>query len=413
MKFERYNLDDRINKALEDLRLIRATEIQRKAIPHIFRGEDLLGIAQTGTGKTAAFAIPLLQKMQTGKPKKGLKVLVMVPTRELAKQNAEAFKNIGKYTKFKATAIYGGVEQDPQIERLTKGTDILVATPGRMFDLKSQGYINFDDVETIVLDEADQMLDLGFVKDIEQLMRLLPRKRQTLFFSATIDKDIKKLAYSLISKGAIRIEIAPEDPISKNVEHCLAKVTMDEKRFYLEQVIKAHPESKIMVFVRTKVRAERVKAAMARVNLETDTIHGDKDQKERYTALTNFKKGINKVLISTDVAARGIDVRKVEYVVNYDIPDNPENYVHRIGRTGRGEEKGVAVSLSSPEEMEYIKQIEELIGKKIPVLEKNDVHYDNIQAEDENDWRSVMNEIEEFDQIVKKGKSRKGKGKRK
>ncbi|MEH0155518.1 DEAD/DEAH box helicase [Limibacter armeniacum] len=410
MKFDRYRLDERILKSLTEERMIRATDIQHKAIPHILGGDDLLGIAQTGTGKTAAFAIPVLHKLINGKRKKGLRVLVMVPTRELAKQNADAFRMIGKHTRVKTTAIFGGVEQESQINTLKNGTDVLVATPGRMFDLISQGYITFDAVETLVVDEADQMLAHGFLEDIKQLMRHLPKVRQTLFFSATIDKEIKKLAYKLISQNAIRIEIAPESPISKNVEHCLAEVTMDEKRFYLEQLINEHPDSKMMVFVRTKVRAERVKKAMERVGIESETIHGDKEQTERLASLKAFREGKSRVLISTDVAARGIDIKGVEIVVNYDMPDVMENYVHRVGRTGRGEARGLAVSLCSDEEKDLVKEIEEFLGHVIPKLKKEDVHYDTILEkgrEKENDWRSVIKEIELFEEEQKERKKKK------
>ena len=271
MKFSQYSCSPDIKRNLEGLGFNRPTDIQFKAIPPIVRGEDVLAIAQTGTGKTAAFAIPIVDKLHKGKKNKrseGIKCVVMVPTRELAIQITEVFQIIGKHTKVKSFCVFGGVEQAPQIASLQDGIDILVTTPGRMFDLTSQGYIQLDKVETLVLDEADHMLDLGFIKDIQDLIRYLPKNRQTLFFSATITPKIKKLAYSLV-RSAIRIQISPKDPVSKNVEHGVAFVSMDDKRFFLERMIKEHTDSKILVFVRTKVRAERVFKAMERVGIAT------------------------------------------------------------------------------------------------------------------------------------------------
>ncbi|WP_207432080.1 DEAD/DEAH box helicase [Sabulibacter ruber] len=410
MRFEDYHINPAIKKSLEKLDFKKPTDIQFKAIPPILKGEDVLAIAQTGTGKTAAFAIPVLHMLHERKQhgrRDGIKCLVMVPTRELAIQITEVFQTLGKHTRVNTFSVFGGVEQGPQIQQLEDGIDVLVATPGRMFDLVSQGYIRLERVEILILDEADHMLDLGFIKDIRDVMRHLPRKRQTLFFSATINEKIKELAYSLVTKP-IRIQVSPKDPVSKNVDHSVAYVGMDDKRFFLERVIKENEGSKILVFVRTKVRAERVHKAMERVGIKTETLHGDKEQKDRLAALNRFKRGEVKVLIATDVSSRGIDIPSVEYVVNYDLPDVPENYVHRVGRTGRGTQKGKSVSFCSPEEKPILDEIESYLGKPIKVLEINKEDYTatiDFSAEVKPDLKSLLKEVEEFEN-QKKGKKR-------
>ena len=399
MKFSEYNISAGIKACIEKLGYKKPTDIQFKSIPAILKGEDVLAIAQTGTGKTAAFVIPILHILQDRKIKgrpDGVKCLIMAPTHELALQIEGVFKKIGKNTRLNSFCIHGGVDQAPQIEKLNKGVDVLIATPGRMFDLVSQGALSLRRVEILVLDEADHMLDLGFIKDIRDLMRHLPKKRQTLFFSATIDEKIKKLAYSLV-KNAIRIQISPKDPVAKNIEHAVASVEMDDKRFFLENMLNNHPDKKVLVFVRTKIRAERVKKAMARVNIETDTIHSDKLQEERSETMRRFRKGDLKVLVATDVSARGIDIPNVEFVINYDLPESAENYVHRVGRTGRGTQKGQAVSFCSKEEKLMLAKIEANLGKPIErmTISKND--YQNIVdfSEDQvDDWRSLIRENE-------------------
>jgi len=369
MKFEDYRISPDIKKNLADLGFRRPTDIQYKAIPPILKGDDVLAIAQTGTGKTAAFAIPvidIIHRQKSSNRSESIACLVMVPTRELALQITGVFQTLAQHTRVKTACVFGGVEQDPQILRLQNGVDILVATPGRMFDLVSQGHIQLDQIQILILDEADHMLALGFIKDIRQLVHKLPKNRQTLFFSATINPEIKELAYSLVNKP-VRIEISPKDPVAKNVEHSVAMIGMDDKRFFLERLVKEHPESKILVFVRTKVRAERVFKAMERVDIKTVTIHGDKEQKDRLDVMNVFKSGEVKVLIATDVSARGIDIPDVDYVVNYDLPDVAENYVHRVGRTGRGVRKGLAVSFCSDEEKPVLDEIETFLGQKISV----------------------------------------------
>lgn len=410
MKFEDYSIAEGIKSSIAKLGFKKPTDIQFKSIPPILRGEDVLAIAQTGTGKTAAFAIPVLNILQARKIKgrpDGVKCLVMVPTHELALQTENVFRVLGNHTRVKAFAIHGGVDQDPQIEQLDKGVDVLITTPGRMFDLVSQGALKLQRVEILVLDEADHMLDLGFIKDIRDLMNHLPRKRQTLFFSATINESIKKIAYSLVT-NAIRIQISPKDPVAKNIEHGVAFIEMDDKRFFLENVISNNPDMKILVFVRTKVRAERVKKALERVNIEAETIHGDKEQKERELTMQLFRSGKAKVLIATDVSARGIDIPDVEFVVNYDLPESPEYYVHRVGRTGRGSNKGQAISFCSEEEKEMLSIIEEQLGKPIYRTEISKGFYRDTIASSkengENDWQSLIDQNEAFQEKKKKKK---------
>ena len=412
MKFEKYHISSAIKRNLSQLGFIRTTNIQFKAIPSILNGEDVLAIAQTGTGKTAAFAIPIINKIDSYKSSKrsyGIKCIVMAPTRELALQIGEVFKALANHTKVKTFALCGGVEQDPQIKKLQDGIDILIATPGRMFDLINQGYIKLENVNTLVLDEADHMLDLGFINDIKSVKNKLTREHQTLFFSATINKDIKKLAFSQVKKSAIRIQIAPEDPVSKNVSHYVMFVEMDDKRFFLERFIKEHPDSKVIVFVRTRVRAERVAKAMERSGISTVTIHGARDQSDRADVLRMFKGGECRILIATDVSARGIDIPDVNYVINYDLPDKPENYVHRVGRTGRGVNKGDALSFCSKGEQEILEEIQQFITKDIEVIKvtKQDYSFTVAPPKEAESIQELINEYENWTKKKKKKNSAK------
>ena len=398
MKFKDYPISSLIKHQLDLLGWSRPTDIQHRAIKHILDGEDVMAVAQTGTGKTAAFVIPVIHHLLNPKDlkKKQIRCLVMVPTRELAKQISDVFKQISAGTKLSTLGLFGGVEQDDQINQLQTKVDILVTTPGRMFDLVSQGFIDLSKVEILVLDEADLMLDLGFTKDIRDVLRLLPKKRQTLFFTATISKKIKSLAYDVV-RDAIRIQISPKNPVAKNVTHAVAFIEMDDKRFFLENILSEFETQKFIVFVRTKVRAERVVAAMLRVEIVTEALHGGIEQDKRFAILERFRKGQSRVLITTDVACRGIDIPDMDYVINYDLPDNPENYVHRCGRTGRGESNGQALSFCSPEEKILVEAIEEYTGEEI-------LHYDITSAEykdiliDTTDptynWKKLMDEFD-------------------
>jgi len=411
MKFESYHISEPIKKNLAGLGFRRPTDIQYKAIPSIMKGEDVMAIAQTGTGKTAAFAIPIIDRIHRNKKSKrsrGIQCIIMVPTRELAIQTDNVFSKIAKHTRVRTMAVHGGVDQNPQIKKLAKGTDILAATPGRMFDLISQKVIKLDHVNTLVLDEADQMLDLGFIDDIRAVKKKLLRRHQTLFFSATINKEIKKLAFSQVKSSAIRIQISPEDPVSKNVSHFVSFVEMDDKRFFLRKFIRDNPEAKIIVFVRTRVRAERVAKALARVNISCETIHGEKQQADRIKIMEAFKKGRNNILIATDVSARGIDIPDVNYVINYDLPEKKENYVHRVGRTGRGTKKGVAVSFCSSEEKPLLNEIQQFLNKKIETIPVSRQDYaDIVKYADNPDTQTIRELILEHEKWEKKKRKKK------
>jgi len=382
MKFEKYHISQDIKNNLEKLGFKRPTDIQYKTIPLILKGEDVFAIAQTGTGKTAAFAIPIIDKIHRRKSSKrslGIKCIVMVPTRELALQIGEVMTQLSKHTKVKTYALYGGVEQDSQLKKLQDGIDVLIATPGRMFDLINQSSIILNSVDTLILDEADHMLDLGFIKDIEYIKKMLPNRHQTLFFSATFNHDIKKLAFSQVKTSAIRIQISPKDPISKKIAHYVTFVEMDDKRHFLRQFIIDHPDDKMIIFVRTQVRAERVVMALKRHEITATNMHGEIDQQQRIETIQKFKRGDTNVLITTDVCARGIDIPNISYVINYDLPTKTENYVHRIGRTGRGSQKGTAISLCSKEEKPLLEAIEQVLNKPIEVIKtsKQDIVVQN------------------------------------
>lgn len=394
MKFSDYKISPLIKQQLEIMGFNKPTDIQFKAIKHILEGEDVMAVAQTGTGKTAAFAIPVVDKLESRNRKgyKGVRCLVMVPTRELAKQIAGVFQEIAKRTSVKTFGLFGGVEQEQQIRTLNNGIDVLVTTPGRMFDLISQGHLDISKLEFLVLDEADLMLDLGFMKDIQDVIKHIPNKRQTLFFTATISKKIKTLAYSVV-RDAIRIQISPKNPVAKNIDHAVAFVEMDDKRFFLENILKEYEDKMFIVFARTKVRVERIVAAMERVNVKTEAMHGGIDQKDRFAIFERFRSGENNVLITTDVAARGIDIPTMDYVINYDLPDDAENYVHRCGRTGRGNKRGQALSFCSESETELLTAIEEYTGEEI---ERYEIHKDdymdilNDSDDGSNNWKKLI-----------------------
>jgi ATP-dependent RNA helicase RhlE len=385
MKFSDYPISNLIIEQLEAMDYRKPTDIQFKSIKHILEGEDVMAVAQTGTGKTAAFAIPVIDRFEKRKRKgyKGVRCLVMVPTRELAKQIGSVFTEIGKKTSVRSFGLFGGTDQEQQIRTLKNGVDVLVTTPGRMFDLISQGHLDVSQLEVLVLDEADLMLDLGFNKDIKDVMKHIPKNRQTLFFSATISKKIKSLAYDVV-RDAIRIQISPKNPVAPNIDHAVAFIEMDDKRFFLENILKEYPENMFIVFARTKVRVERVVAAMERVGVKTEALHGGIEQKDRFAILDRFRSGENRVLITTDVAARGIDIPSMDYVINYDLPDDPENYVHRCGRTGRGNRRGQALSFCSASEKKLLEDIEEYTGEEIE-------HYEI----DPDDYSEIMKDIED------------------
>ncbi|MBI2257467.1 MAG: DEAD/DEAH box helicase [Flavobacteriia bacterium] len=395
MKFKDFQLNPNIKEQLSELGFVKPTDIQFKSIPSILNKEDVFAIAYTGTGKTASFVIPSLEMLSRKKQKCNyVHTLCLVPTRELALQIQQVFQEIGKKLPFHSLAITGGVEQEEQIRQLKKGVQIVVSTPGRMFDLIAQKVLDLSKIELLVLDEADVMLDLGFKKDILDLLKKIPKKRQTLFFSATINKKVKALAYDMV-KDAIRIQISPKNPVANTIEHEVLFVEMDDKRYFLENILTSYPDFRFLIFVRTKVRAERVQKAMERVQIQSSFLHGGLDQSKRIELLSQFKEGIIKVLISTDVAARGIDIPNVEYVINYDLPDNPENYVHRVGRTGRAGKKGQALSFCSKSEKELLDAIESYTGHSIGLYPLSKEDYSDILEESEDydkDWRKLIQE---------------------
>jgi ATP-dependent RNA helicase RhlE len=402
MKFKDYPISQSIKAQLEVMGFNRPTDIQFRAIKHILKGEDVMAVAQTGTGKTAAFVIPMLNHFLV-KPRgkyAGIRGLILVPTRELANQISKVVAEIALQTHLRVLGLFGGVEQENQIKTLNEGVDVLVTTPGRMFDLISQGFVDVSKLEIFVLDEADLMLDLGFNKDIQDLIRKIPKNRQTLFFTATISKKIKSLAYDVV-RDAIRIHVSPQNPVSKNVDHAVASIEMDDKRFFLENILKEYPEKKFIVFARTKVRVERIVAAMARVTVNSEALHGGIEQNDRFAILDRFRSGDNNVLITTDVACRGIDIPDMDYVVNYDLPDNPENYVHRCGRTGRGNKRGQALSFCSKDENLLLDAIESYTGEEVQRFNITADDYKEILSDTElsdYNWKKLMAENDNPDE---------------
>jgi ATP-dependent RNA helicase RhlE len=373
MQFESLNLIEPILKALKEEGYTQPTPIQEQSIPIVLNGTDLLGCAQTGTGKTAAFAIPILQLLNANKvneKKKRIRSLIVTPTRELAIQIAESFKAYGRYTGLTNAVIFGGVNQNPQVNTLRNGVDILIATPGRLIDLMNQGHLSLRDIEIFVLDEADRMLDMGFIHDVKRLLAALPKKRQSLFFSATMAPEIIKLANTIL----VDPESVSVTPVSSTVEiikQFVFFVDKGNKNALLLDVLKDKDIKTALVFTRTKHGADKVVKVLAQHNIKAEAIHGNKAQNARQRALTNFKAQTTRVLVATDIAARGIDVDDLQYVVNYEMPNVAETYVHRIGRTGRAGAEGTAFSFCDAEEKAYLKDIEKLIAKKITVLDNH------------------------------------------
>lgn len=373
MKFEDLKLIEPIQKALKDKNYTSPTPIQEKSIPHILEGKDIMGCAQTGTGKTAAFAIPIIQLLtnkNTNHGKPTIKSLILTPTRELAIQIEENIQDYSKNTPLKNTVIFGGVKQGPQVEKLRRGVDILVATPGRLLDLIDQGYIRLDKIEIFVLDEADRMLDMGFIHDIKKVIKLLPQKRQSLFFSATMPSNIVELSRTILYKP-VKVEVSPVSSTAETIQQYLYFTNKKSKNHLLLHILEDKNMEQVLLFSRTKHGANKISKMLEKNNISSAAIHGDRSQNQRQKALSNFKDGKLRVLVATDIAARGIDIDKLKYVINYDIPNEPESYVHRIGRSGRAGEDGISISISEPEENAYVKDIEKLIGQKIPVIEDN------------------------------------------
>ncbi len=371
MPFKTLHIIEPILKALTEEGYNTPTPIQSKAIPIVLQGTDLLGCAQTGTGKTAAFAIPILQLLSGHKPidnRKKIRSLIVTPTRELAIQINESFKAYGRHTGLTSTVIFGGVGQQAQTNALQRGVDILVATPGRLLDLMNQKYISLKDIQIFVLDEADRMLDMGFIHDVKKILHALPQKRQSLFFSATMPAEIVKLSGTILH-NPIKVSITPESLTVDVINQHILFVDKGNKNALLMHLLKDTKIKTALVFTRTKHGADKVVKVLLKNHVKAEAIHGNKAQNARQRALANFKTQTTRVLVATDIAARGIDVDDMEFVINYEMPNIPETYVHRIGRTGRAGAKGTAYSFCDAEEKEYLRDIEKLIGKKIPVTE--------------------------------------------
>jgi ATP-dependent RNA helicase RhlE len=373
MPFKSLNIIEPILRSIKEEGYILPTPIQEQAIPIVLQGTDLLGSAQTGTGKTAAFAIPILQLLSANKVydrKKKIRSLIVTPTRELAIQIDESFKTYGRYVGLNCTVVFGGVNQNQQTGALRNGVDILVATPGRLLDLMNQGFISLKDVEIFVLDEADRMLDMGFIHDVRKILAVLPHKRQTLFFSATMPPEIVKLSDSILYKPK-RVQVTPVSSTADTINQFIYFVDKGNKNALLVEVLKDPKIKTALVFTRTKHGADKVAKVLLRHNIKTEAIHGNKAQNARQRALTNFKAQTTRVLVATDIAARGIDVDDLQYVINFELPNVAETYVHRIGRTGRAGALGTSLSFCDAIEKEYLRDIEKLISKKIPVIDNH------------------------------------------
>jgi ATP-dependent RNA helicase RhlE len=373
MRFEELNLNTSLTKAIKELNYSSPTSIQEKAIPIILKKHDVLGSAQTGTGKTAAFALPILHHLineENNDDKKKIKTLVITPTRELAIQIAENFTLYAKYSNIKTTVIFGGVKQGSQTDALNKGVDILVATPGRLLDLMGQGYISLKDISYFVLDEADRMLDMGFINDIKKVLEKLPKERQSLFFSATMPKNIIDLSNKIL-KSPQKIVAHQNSTTAETIQQYIYYTNKSTKKDLLFHILRNKDIKHILIFSRTKHGADRIVRTLKKQNINSAAIHGDKSQSQRQRTLKEFKENKLRVLVATDIAARGIDIDQLNYVLNYDIPNEAETYVHRIGRCGRAGNKGISISICEPEENTYVKDIEKLISKKIDIINDN------------------------------------------
>ena len=371
MHFESLNIIEPILKSLKEEGYTQPTPIQVQSIPIILQGTDLIGCAQTGTGKTAAFAVPILQILSKNKSfdrNKKIRSLIVTPTRELAIQIEESFRAYGRYTDLSCTVVFGGVNQNPQTKALRNGVDILIATPGRLLDLINQGFISLKFIEIFVLDEADRMLDMGFIHDVRRILAALPQKRQSLFFSATMPPEIVKLAGSIVYKPA-KVEVTPSASTVEIVDQFVYFIDRGNKNSLLLELLKDEKIKTALVFTRTKYGADKVVRVLKKKNISAEAIHGNKAQNARQKALSGFKAQTTRVLVATDIAARGIDVDDLEYVINFEIPNISETYVHRIGRTGRAGAKGTAISFCDADEKAYLREIEKLITKKLKVIE--------------------------------------------
>ena len=386
MNFNDFNLSASILKAVTETGYSHPTPVQQQAIPHVLVKRDLLACAQTGTGKTAAFALPIIQLLDStnNNTMRPIRCLILTPTRELAIQIGENFSQYGKYTQIKHTVIFGGVGQDSQTRALKSGVDVLIATPGRLLDLINQKFIKLDKLEIFVLDEADRMLDMGFLHDVKKVLNYIPQKRQSLFFSATMAPEIIKLANTILN-NAVKIEVTPVATTAEKVEQTVYFIDKDNKKLLLVDLINTYDIERALVFTRTKHGANKLTQFLEKQGIGAQAIHGNKSQTARQKALEDFKASKIQVLVATDIAARGIDIDELPFVINYELPNIPESYVHRIGRTGRAGFSGKAIAFCDAEEKAYLKTIQKLIGMEIPVVTKHDypmlIDASTIQAE--------------------------------
>ncbi|MEN8077838.1 DEAD/DEAH box helicase [Clostridioides difficile] len=380
MLFKDLNIIKPILKAVEEAGYEKPTEIQENSIPVVLKGKDILGCAQTGTGKTAAFAIPILQNIVEDKEKnneRNIKALIVAPTRELAIQIEENFAMYSKYLDIKDTVIFGGVNQSSQVRKIKAGVDILVATPGRLLDLSNQKHVDLKNVKYFILDEADRMLDMGMIHDVKKIISRLPKERQNLLFSATMPKEVMKLVNSIL-KNPVKVEVQPVSSTAEIISQGVYHVPKKNKKSLLIHLLKDESIKSVIVFSRTKHGANKIAKDLEKAGITAAAIHGNKSQNQRQLALNNFKEGNIRVLVATDIAARGIDIDELSHVINYDLPDVAETYVHRIGRTGRAGASGVAITFCDEEEKAMFRSIEKVIGKTIPVLAKEE--YEIIQT---------------------------------
>lgn len=372
MTFKELNISEPVMRALVDKNYQTPTPIQSQAIPVAVCGRDLLGIAQTGTGKTAAFAIPIIEQLQgkgfSKQGKRPIKALILTPTRELAIQIEEAFDAYGKYTDLRHAVIFGGVNQKPQVDKLRRGIDILIATPGRLLDLIQQGFVSLGGIEHFVLDEADRMLDMGFIHDIKRLLPILPRKKQTMLFSATMPGEIVSISKKLLYNPA-RVEVAPVSSVVDTIEQQIYMVEKQQKIDLLVEVLGGQIDKSVLIFSRTKHGADKIARLLNKRQIGCEAIHGNKSQNARQNVLNNFKSGRTRIIVATDIAARGIDIQNLGMVINYDLPDVAETYVHRIGRTGRAGNSGMAFTFCSKDEYPMVRSIQQLTGRKIHTVQ--------------------------------------------
>ena len=370
-RFSDLALGEPLQRALQEKNYTVPSPIQAQAIPHLLEGRDLIGIAQTGTGKTAAFALPILHRFTTHPRRvapKRPRALILAPTRELAIQIGQSFAAYGKHLKLSHLTVFGGVNINPQIHALQRGVDILIATPGRLMDLASQRCVSFEDVEVFVLDEADRMLDMGFINDVRKIVSRLPSQRQSLLFSATMPPAIQELAASMV-RNPQRVEVTPAATTVERIEQQVCHIEHGQKRAALAHFIQDHPEGLVLVFVRMKHMANKLVEQLARDGIRAEAIHGNKSQAARQRALENFRTGRSRVLVATDIAARGIDVKGITLVLQHDLPEEPESYVHRIGRTARAGKDGKAIALCGPDERHLLRDVQRIIRQTVPVLE--------------------------------------------